>query len=354
MTGDQHVVADSQLLASIDAPPSASQPLSVEQMRAREFGLESRAPEAVDRLSVQVFGFLTVGHQGLRPGVHTDPPIGVAAIGLCTESVETALRDRCVVSPRRSLDHLAQRPHRDVGLRRVLVLTDDNFVSIAAAVEEGRITFDNIRKVTFFLVSCGATEVLAILVGVWLQWPLLLLPAQLLWLNVITNGLQDVALAFEPGERGVLQRPPRSSWEGVLSKTLWERTALAAIVMAAGTLVMFRWELDRTDSVPMAQTVALTTLVVFQVFQAGNSRSESDSLFRISPISNPFLFAATLAAVGLHVLALYLPPTQYILRVEPIGIDTWIRIILTASAILIAMEADKLVRRRRRTRAQAP
>lgn len=167
------------------------------------------------------------------------------------------------------------------------------------------------------------------------------------------RGLQDVALALEPGERGVLQRPPRSSSEGVLSRTLWERAALAAIVMATGTLVMFRWELDRTDSVSMAQTVALTTLVVFQVFQAGNSRSESESLFRISPISNPFLFAATLAAVGLHVLALYFPPTQYILRVEPIGIDAWGRIILTASTILIVMEADKFLRRRRRIRAQA-
>ena len=92
-----------------------------------------------------------------------------------------------------------------------MVLADDNFVSITAAVEEGRVTFDNIRKVTFFLVSTGAAEITAILVAVWLQWPLILLPAQLLWLNLVTNGLQDVALAFEPAERGVLRRPPRST-----------------------------------------------------------------------------------------------------------------------------------------------
>jgi magnesium-transporting ATPase (P-type) len=228
-----------------------------------------------------------------------------------------------------------------------MVLVDDNFVSITAAVEEGRVTFDNIRKVTFFLVSCGAAEVVAIVVSVWLQWPLLLLPAQLLWLNLVTNGLQDVALAFEPGESGVLRRRPRPPREGVLSRTLWERTALAGVVMAAGTLAMFRWELDRTDSVAMAQTVALTTLVVFQVFQAGNSRSESESLFRISPVSNPFLFVSTLAAVGLHVLALYLPPTQYILRVEPIGLNAWVRIVATASAVIFASEAHKLLTRRR-------
>ncbi|MGF1598478.1 MAG: cation transporting ATPase C-terminal domain-containing protein [Acidimicrobiales bacterium] len=94
-----------------------------------------------------------------------------------------------------------------------MVLADDNFVSITAAVEEGRVTFDNIRKVTFFLVSTGAAIVFAILVGVWLQWTLLMLPAQLLWLNLVTNGLQDIALAFEPAEKGVLHRRPRR-WGG--------------------------------------------------------------------------------------------------------------------------------------------
>lgn len=90
-----------------------------------------------------------------------------------------------------------------------MVLADDNFVPIVAAVEEGRVTFDNIRKVTLFLVSTGAAEITAILVAVWLQWPLILLPAQLLWLNLVTNGLQDVALAFEPAETGMLRRPRR-------------------------------------------------------------------------------------------------------------------------------------------------
>ena len=111
-----------------------------------------------------------------------------------------------------------------------MVLADDNFVSITAAVEEGRVTFDNIRKVTFFLVSTGAAEITAILVAVWLQWPLILLPAQLLWLNLVTNGLQDVALAFEPAEHGVLRRPPRRPGGGVLDRLMWERVVLAGLV----------------------------------------------------------------------------------------------------------------------------
>ncbi len=228
-----------------------------------------------------------------------------------------------------------------------MVLTDDNFVSIVAAVEEGRVTFDNIRKVTFFLVSTGAAEIIAILVAVWLQWPLILLPAQLLWLNLVTNGLQDVALAFEPAERGVLQRPPRRPGGGVLDRIMWERVVLAGAVMGAGMLLTFRWELDATDSLMAAQTVALTTMVVFQLFQAGNARSETESVFRRNPFSNPFLLWATLAALGVHVAALYFPPTQYVLRVEPISLGAWVRIVIVATSVIVAMELHKALRRRR-------
>jgi magnesium-transporting ATPase (P-type) len=227
-----------------------------------------------------------------------------------------------------------------------MVLADDNFVSIAAAVEEGRVTFDNVRNVTFFLVSTGAATIAAILFGVWAQWPLLMLPAQLLWLNLVTNGLQDVALAFEPGEKGVLRRPPRPASEGVLSRLLWERTAIAGLVMAAGTLALFRWELDRGGSLGRAQTVALTTMVVFMAFHVGNARSETTSLFRISPLSNPFLFAATVVAVGVHVSSLYLPPTQFVLRVEPIDVAAWLRIVPVALTIVVVIEAHKYLRRR--------
>lgn len=227
-----------------------------------------------------------------------------------------------------------------------MVLADDNFVSIIAAVEEGRVTFDNIRKVTFFLVSTGAATIAAILFGVWAQWPLLMLPAQLLWLNLVTNGLQDVALAFEPGEKTTLQRSPRPAREGVVSSLLWERTLIAGLVMAAGTLVLFRWELDRTGSLEGAQTVALTTMVVYMAFHVGNARSETTSLLRLSPVSNPFLFVATLSALAIHVASLYLPPTQYILRVEPIEAAAWVRIVAVATSILVAMELHKLIRRR--------
>jgi magnesium-transporting ATPase (P-type) len=222
-----------------------------------------------------------------------------------------------------------------------MVLADDNFVTITAAVEEGRVTFDNVRKVTFFLVSTGAATIFAILAGVWLGWPLLMLPAQLLWLNLVTNGLQDVALAFEPGEKGVAERPPRPMREGILSGLLWQRAAVAGTVMAIGTLALFRWELDRTDSLVSAQSMALSTMVVFMAFHAGNARSDTRSLFSLHPLSNRFLFLATLAAVTIHVGALHLPATQFVLRVEPIDLAGWVRIVAVSSSILVAMELHK-------------
>jgi len=227
-----------------------------------------------------------------------------------------------------------------------MVLTDDNFVSIVAAVEEGRVAFGNIRKVSFFLVSTAVAETFAIMASVWLGWPLLLLPAQILWLNLATNGVQDMALAFEPGSPDVLRRPPRPPREGILSRMLWERTAVGGVAMAVGALHMFRWQLDRGDSLVEAHSVALTTLVVFNIFQAGNARSENRSLFTISPLGNPFLFWSTVGAVGLHLAALHLPATQYVLGVQPITLEAWIRAIVAAASILVVVEVHKAVRRR--------
>lgn len=228
-----------------------------------------------------------------------------------------------------------------------IVLTDDNFVSIYAAVEEGRVVFDNVRKVTFFLLSTGVAAIVAILFSLVAGWPLPLLPAQLLWLNVVTNGLQDVALAFEPGERGVLRRPPRSQAEGVVSPLLWERTALTGVTMAIGALWLFDWSLMTVGDVTRARTVALTTLVVFMAFHVYNARSERRSLFALSPLRNPFLLAATTGALLIHVLALQWAPTQLVLRVEPLEAGTWLRVVVVAATVVVVSEAHKLLRRPR-------
>jgi len=233
-----------------------------------------------------------------------------------------------------------------------MVLTDDNFVSIHDAVEEGRITFDNVRKVTFFLVSTGLGTFIVVPISIFIGWPLILVPAQLLWANLVTKGLQDLSLAFEPGEPDVLDHPPRSRDEPVITAQLWWRTVLTGAVIGAGTLFMFDWARRQPDfTLEQQRTVALSTLVVFQAFHLFSSRSELRSVFQMSPISNRFLVLAQLGALVVHVGALYLGFTQFILRVEPIPLDAWLWIVVVSLSVLVAVEIDKLVRRRRAGRA---
>ena len=229
-----------------------------------------------------------------------------------------------------------------------MVITDDDFTSIFAAVEEGRIAFDNVRKVTFLLLSTGVAEVIAVLASIAFGFRLPFLPAQLLWLNLVTNGVEDVALAFEPGDPDVLKRNPRPRREGIISPLLWERTALVGVILAAGTLLLFLLELRAGASTERARSVALTTMVLFQVFHIGNCRSEFLSAFAKSPFSNRFLLVGTAVAVAIHVAALYITFTQYVLRVEPLGPLTWLKMIAVASSVVVAVELHKIARGRRR------
>ncbi|MDY0351664.1 MAG: HAD-IC family P-type ATPase [Desulfobulbaceae bacterium] len=228
-----------------------------------------------------------------------------------------------------------------------MVIADDNFASIFAAVEEGRVVYENIRKVVLFLVSCGLGELLAITAALLLGMPIPYLPAQILWLNLVTNGLQDVALAFEPGEKDILNRPPRSPRERILSRLMLERTLLMGIIMAAGTLFLFSSSLRAGVSLEKARTVALTTMVFFQFYQAGNCRSENRSLFSMHPMGNPLLFFSMIAAFFAQLAVIYVPALQWVFRTEPITALEWGRIALVASTIIVAVELDKWRRKRK-------
>jgi magnesium-transporting ATPase (P-type) len=226
-----------------------------------------------------------------------------------------------------------------------MVIADDNFASIYKAVELGRVVFDNIRKVIFFLIPTGIAAIISILGTVMLGLPLPYLPAQLLWINLVTNGLQDVALAFEPGEKDILERPPRHPQEGIMSRLLIERSILVALIISAGIVYEFAHALNQGASLEKARTIAVTTMVVFQFFQAINSRSEVKSVFQMNPLGNPFLFFGTIAAFLAHLAAIYLPAMQWLFRFEPIGAVEWLRIFLMSITVVIAVEIDKWVRR---------
>ncbi|MGQ9570859.1 MAG: cation-translocating P-type ATPase [Thermodesulfovibrionales bacterium] len=228
-----------------------------------------------------------------------------------------------------------------------MVLTDDNFASIFNAVKEGRIVFDNIRKVTFFLIPTGIAAILSILGTIILGIPIPYVPAQLLWINLATNGLQDVALAFEPGEKGIIDRPPRNPKEGIMSRILIERTILVGLLISAGVVFNFLSALHKGVPLEKARTVAVTTMVFFQFFQAWNSRSEIQSVFRISPFSNPFLFYSMITAFFAQLAVLYVPALQWVFRTEPITTDEWVQILIVSVTVIIVVEIDKWIRRRK-------
>jgi magnesium-transporting ATPase (P-type) len=227
-----------------------------------------------------------------------------------------------------------------------MVLTDDNFVSIANAVEEGRVVFDNVRKVTYFLLSTGVAAIVAIIYSIAAGIPLPYVPAALLWLNVVTNGLQDVALAFEKGEPDVLDQPPRRRDEGIVTPLLWERTVLLGVTMAAGSLWLFLWAIDAGLNDAQQRGAALTTLVVAMAVHAGNARSERRSLFAVSPLDNKFLSAAVAIALAIHVAASYWGPTQTILQIEPVTAGGWYRIGVVVLVVIVVSELHKWVRSR--------
>jgi Ca2+-transporting ATPase len=225
-----------------------------------------------------------------------------------------------------------------------LIVTDDNFASIVAGIEEGRIAYANVRKVVFLLVSTGATEVTLFLAAVSLGLPPPLLPAQLLWLNLVTNGIQDVALAFEPAEGGELRKPPRATREAIFNQLMLERIAVTAMVMGLGGVLTFRSLLAAGWTTDAARNALLLLLVLFENFQVGVSRSETVSLFRLSPLKNPLLLGGTLVAFAIHVAALVTPGLSSVLRTQPVAWDEWPRLIGVALLAPLALELHKDVR----------
>lgn len=225
-----------------------------------------------------------------------------------------------------------------------LVITDDNFASIVAGVEEGRVAYDNVRKVIYLLVSTGLGEVLAVMLAMISGMPVPFRPAQLLWLNLVTNGIQDVALAFEPKEAGVLDRKPRPEKEGIFNQIMIERTVLAAMVFGLVSFAMFRWLMQNGYTLDESRGMVLNLFVVFEVMHLGNSRSESRSMFLISPFSNRLLLLGTLGAITLHLIALNLPVTQTLLGTTMPSLRMWGILILLATSIVVVMETHKLYR----------
>ena len=232
-----------------------------------------------------------------------------------------------------------------------LVISDDNFATIVAGIEEGRIAYDNVRKVIFLLVSTGAAEMVLVTLSVATGSPLPLTAAQLLWLNLVTNGIQDVALAFEPGQGDELLRPPRPPDEPIVDRVMMARVAVSALVIGATAFAVFRLWLVGTEgdaaasqstaAIAAARNATLLAMVLFENVHLGNCRSENRSAMASPPWRSPLLLVGTLVALAVHVLAMHLPITQEILEIGPLAGRDWLVLVVVATTILPAVELHK-------------
>ncbi len=227
-----------------------------------------------------------------------------------------------------------------------LIITDDNFASIVNGVEEGRIAYANVRKVIFLLISTGAAELVLFTLALLGGLPLPLLAVQLLWLNLVTNGIQDVALAFEPGEGDELRCPPRPPRESIFNRLMIERVVLSALVIGSVAFLVFQWLLERGFSLDEARNGTLMLMVLFENIHVFNSRSENLSVFRHNPLRNPLLLFGTATAQLLHIGAMYTPWISDVLRIQPISPQHWIELLVLAFSVLVIMELHKVLRRR--------
>lgn len=225
-----------------------------------------------------------------------------------------------------------------------IIVTDDNFASIEAGVEEGRFAYDNVRKVTYLLITTGVAEVILFTLALLSGLPIPLLPVQLLWLNLVTKGIQDVALAFEGGEPDTMKRPPRDPKEGVFNRLMLQETMVAGVVTALLAYGFF-WVLVKEYGMSEfdARNRLFLMMVLIENYHTFNCRSEYHSVFRIPLSRNWLLLLGVVLAQVIHIGAMFLPWTQKVLRVAPVSLAEWLVPFGFSALILLAMEIFKVV-----------
>jgi len=315
-SSEDQVVTGAELMG-LDAPAAFDEVVQGGRVFARVSPMQKL--EIVESLKRQGHFVAVTGD-----GVNDAPALKAASIGVAMGSGSDVTKDTAA-----------------------LIVTDDNFASIEAGVEEGRFAYDNIRKVTYLLISTGAAEVILFVAALVAGLPLPLLPVQLLWLNLVTNGIQDVALAFEGGEPGAMTRPPRRPAEGIFNRLMILQTVTAGLTM--GLLVFANWTalLGMGYDEAEARNRVLLLTVLLQNYHVFNARSEYESAFRVPLSRNYVLVFGVLAAQGVHLLAMHVPLMQRVLQVGPVNLHEWLVPFALAGTIVIVMEAFKAVMRRR-------
>ena len=235
-----------------------------------------------------------------------------------------------------------------------LIITDDNFASIVAGVEQGRIVYNNIRKVIGLLTATGFSALLLFFLSVIAGLPMPLTAVQLLWLNLVANGLQDVALAFQPKEGDELDDKPRNPSEPIFERHIIEHVLIAGTAMGIIAFCVYALALNAGFTHPEAQNITLLLMVLFGNVHALSSQSEKRSIFSIPYGENRFLAFAVPGALAIHVMAMHLPGLNTVLGVAPVSWAIAIPLVGAALVFLAVEEVHKVTMRHRAKRARAP
>jgi magnesium-transporting ATPase (P-type) len=230
-----------------------------------------------------------------------------------------------------------------------VVLADDNFASIAAAIEEGRTVDDNLRKAILYILPTSIAEAALIIVAVLGGYTLPITAIQILWVNMATEVTLSLAFAFEPAEAGNMRRPPRAPGESLLSGYLAWRVLLVTGIFLAGSFGLFIWEIERGASLAEARTVVVNTIVMYEVFYLFNTRFLSaPSLTRAGLLGNPTALGAILLVIAGQLAFTYLPPMQSIFGSAALDMGQWLKVIAASASVFVLVELEKALLRRHR------
>ncbi len=227
-----------------------------------------------------------------------------------------------------------------------MILTDDNFASIEAAVEEGRNVFDNLTKFVVWTLPSNAGEGLVVLAAIVAGVALPALPVQILWINMMTALLLGLMLVFEPKEQDLMQRPPRDPREPILTFALFMRTGFVTLILLAGAFGLFLWEQTRGATLAEARTIVVNVIVVVEIFYLLNCRSLTSSVLSIGLFSNPWVLGGSAAMIAAQLLFTYGPFMNRLFHTAPIDAEAWLHIVGVGLAGFAAVGAEKWIRAR--------
>lgn len=229
-----------------------------------------------------------------------------------------------------------------------MIVTDDNFTSIVSGVKEGRTAYSNIRKITLFLLSCGFAEVCFFLLSIAFGYDIPLLAIQLLWLNIVTDGLQDVALSFEKAEDDIMNEKPRNTKESLFSKDLMLEVCILGISISMVIFLTWKTLIDNKVNITTSRAIIMMLMVFIQNVNVFNCRSEKRTIFKESLIDNPLIIITVLSSIFLQILMSEISITAAFLKVTPLPLATIFKLLLLSLVIILIFEIYKLIYRSRK------